>query len=67
MSDTQHARCLGRLGCAGARGERGDSTTQGFAHYFTREELEGELVAAGFRPSFCSSSPCGHAVARKES
>ena len=67
MAVARIARFLGRLGFAGSRVELGDSTTQGFAHYFTREELEGELVAAGFRPSFCSSSPCGHAVARKES
>ena len=60
------ARFIGRLGFAGSRVETGDSTTHGFAHYFTREELERELAAAGFRMDFYSDTPCGHAVARRD-
>jgi len=40
------------------------STKPGQLHYFVREELERELVAAGFRITFYSDSPVGHAVAR---
>jgi len=60
------ARYMGRLGLAGARVEVGDTLTQGFSHFSTKDELERELAAAGFRMSFHSIYPCGHAVARKQ-
>lgn len=60
------SRFLGRLGFAGSRVEVGDTLTQGFAHFSTQAELERELVSAGFRLSFFSSYPCGHAVARRD-
>lgn len=42
----------------------GDSLAPTFVHYFTREEIEGELAAAGFRLEAHSITGYGRAVAR---
>ena len=47
--------------------ERGDMLTNGsFHHYFTREEVERELAAAGFAMKEYRETPYGHAVGVRE-
>lgn len=48
------------------RPELGDTVHKNFIHFFTREEIEVELRAAGFRLVAFSSEPYGHAVARAD-
>jgi hypothetical protein len=43
--------------------EVGDTIGQNFVHRFTRQEIESELVAGGFRPVLFATQPYGHAVA----
>jgi len=45
------------------RPELGDTMRRHYIHFFTREEIELELRAAGFRPVAFSSVPYGHVVA----
>lgn len=44
--------------------EVGDALRPNFVHHFTREELQAELVAAGFALESYEERPYGHAVAR---
>jgi hypothetical protein len=48
----------------GERVEVGDFLAPNFVHYFTREELDGELRAGGFEPVFFATDEYGHAVGR---
>ena len=66
----RHYRIAAAIGNALAlilRGERvevGDSLAPNFVHYFTREELDGELRAGGFEPVIYATEEYGHAVGR---
>lgn len=44
--------------------EVGDALRPNFVHHFTRDELQAELVAAGFTLELYEERPYGHAVAR---
>jgi hypothetical protein len=44
------------------RVEVGDSLIPNYAHYFTREELEGEMKEGGFELTFCDTRDYGHGV-----
>lgn len=44
--------------------ELGDKLMGAFEHFFTREEVEGELEEGGFRLEFFAERPYGHAVGR---
>ena len=44
--------------------ELGDVLDAHYVHYFTREEVERELAAAGFRLTAFETAPYGHAVGR---
>jgi hypothetical protein len=44
--------------------ELGDTLMGAFDHFFTREEIQGELEEGGFREEFYAETPCGHAVGR---
>jgi hypothetical protein len=46
------------------RVELGDGLNPHYGHYFTRQEIEAELSAAGFRLVSFSPEPYGHALAR---
>ena len=65
-----HYRAAAAIGTALAlvlRGERvevGDFLAPNFVHYFTREELDGELRAGGFEPVLFATDEYGHAVGR---
>ncbi len=48
----------------GERVEVGDFLVPNFAHFFTRQELEGELRAGGFELVFFATDEYGHAVGR---
>lgn len=43
--------------------EVGDTIGENFLHRFTRDEIESELAAGGFRPVLFAPLPYGHAVA----
>ncbi|MDQ3721876.1 MAG: class I SAM-dependent methyltransferase [Actinomycetota bacterium] len=45
------------------RPELGDTVNENYVHCFTREEIESELTAGGFRVIAFSSEPYGHVVA----
>jgi SAM-dependent methyltransferase len=45
------------------RPDVGDTVHRSYAHWFTREEVEAELVAGGFRMVAFSAEPYGHAIA----
>lgn len=59
------ARIVRRLRRA-ERPELGDTVQLNYIHFFTREEVEAELAAGGFRMIWFSSEPYGHAVAVAE-
>ena len=42
--------------------ELGDTVSGSFDHHFSREEIEAELEAAGFRTVHTADTPYGHAV-----
>ena len=42
--------------------ELGDTVSGSFDHHFSREEIEAELKAAGFRTVHTADTPYGHAV-----
>lgn len=67
--DSHHLRTIAALGTAIRRLRRrgepieiGDELRGTFGHSATRDEIEQELEAAGFQPSFYSAELFGHAV-----
>lgn len=58
------AQICRRLLLIGEPVELGDTLYGTFDHYFTREEIEQELTAAGFKLEYYTDRPYGHAVAK---
>lgn len=58
------AQTIRRLHKPGELVELGDTLSGTFDHYFTKEEIQRELVAAGFTLEYYADTPYGHAVGR---